>query len=353
MFRDLGLPDDKGYDERKACSIIRTLVNDTRLEARVINQLHQFQQQTTLSYDTRTIPEEKKRRDAQDVMRHMYLGYRKPCPVSKEDYIIDKTVTTHSEYAFVYALDLAIRAGITVPHFLENTSYHDPLTACERIKGKSNTKAQVLRIEERLDFKVGEMPHRLVVYAVDRGAGKRAVMTYEQIVHATVKKMTSIGRYGLVPGGVVGGNFHQTIFGSVDRADLCMLNYDTQHQAAVLCPVDRFAQAPYSFKSSIAVMVNGDKAKGLDLIVTSAEKENLPFVSPHDLVLVVPTTMSVTPNHSNIIYYDPAQWGNFHIFNEWLQTTAAGTEILEHALGRKMNEIKNVEEILRKRSEER
>src|SRR3989338_9090452 len=173
MFRDLGLPDDRGYDERKACSIIRTLVNDTRLEARGINQLHQFQQQTTLSYDTRTIPEEKKRRDAQDVMRHMYLGYRKPCPVSKEDYIIDKTVTTHSEYAFLYALDLAVQAGITMDRFLENISFYNPLQIREEIMGESNTRAQVLRIEERPDFKTREMPHKLAVYAVDRGAGKR------------------------------------------------------------------------------------------------------------------------------------------------------------------------------------
>lgn len=189
------------------------------------------------------------------------------------------------------------------------------------------------------------MPHKLVVYAVDKGAGYRAVMTYEQIAESTAKRITSLGRYGLVPGGIVGGNFHRTIFGSIDRADLCMLNYDSQHQAAVLCPVDRFAQAQYTFKPSIAVMVNGNKAKGLDIIVASPEKEPLPFVSPLDLVLVVPTTMSVTPHTSNIITYNPADWGNFHQFNEWLQTTPAGIGILEHALGKKMSEMKSVEEL--------
>ena len=58
--------------------------------------------------------------------------------------------------------------------------------------------------------------------------------------------------------------------------------------------------------------------------------------------------MNIERHHSNIIVYDPTQWGNFHIFNEWLQTTAVGIEILEHALGRKMSEMKNVEGILRK-----
>ncbi len=344
MLRDIGLQDDKGYDQENARYIIHTLIKNRALEQEAIDCLLNFQHNTSFTYDSKDVSWEKKIRDAEDVMRHMFLGYKKKYYAEEED-IKDQVVTSHSEYAFIYALDLAIQAGITVHNFVENSSSHNPLQIREEIMGRSDTNAQALRIEKRPDFKTGEMPHKLVVYAVDRGAGKRAVMTYEQIAHAAASRITSIGRYGLVPGGIIGGNFHRTIFGSVDRADLCMLNYDSQHQAVVLCPVDRFAQAQYMFKSSIAVMVDGDKARGLDIIVTSAEKENLPQISPENLVLVVPTTMNIECYHSNIIYYDPAQWGNFHVFNEWLQTTPAGIDALEQALGRKMSEMKSVEEI--------
>lgn len=343
MFHDLGIQDKESYSPKRAREIVRTLIGDSGLEVRIMTLLDDFQRETVVTYDSRNIPVEKKKRDAEDVMCHMFLGYKKPCPISEEDYVKDKVVTITAEYAFLYALDVAVRLGKPVLELLDGNDLYDPLMLREKLLGESPVKSETIRVEDRPDFRAGEMPHKLVVYAVDRGAGKRAVMTYEQIADATAQRMTSIGKYGLVPGGVVGGNFHRTIFGSVDRADLCMLNYDSQHQAAVLCPVDRFAQAQYTFRPSIAVMVNGNKAKGVDIVVTSCEKKSLPFVSPRDLVLVVPTTMPIVGHTSNIIRYDPAVWQGFHHFNEWLQSTPAGVEILEYVFGRKMIEMRSVE----------
>ncbi len=345
MFHDLGIQDKENYSPGRAREIVHALINDNGLEAQVIARLNDFQEATSIIYDSRKVPIEKKKRDAEDVMRHMFLGYKKTCPVFEEDYVKDKTVTVTGEYAFLYALDLAVRLGKKISELLPGNGLFDPLLLREKLRGEPTAKSEVIKIGERPDFRVGEMPHKLVVYAVDRGAGKRAVMTYEQIAKATAERITSIGRYGIVPGGVVGGNFHRTIFGSVDRADLCMLNYDQLHQAVVLCPVDRFAQAQYTFKPSIAVMVNSDKAKGLDLIVTSSAGERLPAISPRDCVLVVPTTLSVESHRSNIITYDPLVWSGFHHFNEWLQTTPAGVDILEHAFGRRMDQLKSVEGI--------
>ncbi len=343
MFRDLGLKDEEGFKEDEVYRVIKTLVQDSALVIKVQHHFREFLQATSIRYDSRNVSDEKKKADAEDVMRHMFLGYKKEYMVSKEDYVTDKTVTVNGGYSFLYALDIALQAGWSIHNVLEGDTLYDPLVLRERIWGESAYKAEIIKVENTPACKSeGEMPHKLVVYAVDRGAGNRAVMTYKQIAALTAIRITSIGRHGIVPGGVVGGNFHQKIFGSVDRADLCMLNHDQQHQAAVLCPLERFAQADFSLKRSIAVMVNGDKAKGTDIVVTSKEGGKLLSIAPQDLVLVVPTTMQIEPNRSSIIMYDPVHWHDFHHFNEWLQTTSAGISVLEQALGRKIGDLKNM-----------
>lgn len=152
MFRDLGLPEDRGYDEDRARHIIHTLVNNSELEARVMARFNRFLQDTSVTYDSKNVPTEKKRRDAEDVLRHMYLGYTKPCAVSEEDYVTDKTVTINSGYAFLYALDLAVQSNQRIEDLLEGKDLYDPLLFKEKMGKEFSATSEVVSVEKRPDF---------------------------------------------------------------------------------------------------------------------------------------------------------------------------------------------------------
>lgn len=330
-FRDLGIPDKPLLNIAR--DIALKLVSSEAVNS-VLAKYEEFLSRTSITYDSKDVSEEKKRIDQEDVMRHMFLGYS--AHYDQRDYSpVDHVTAFDSGFAFFYTLDLALRSGKSLEEILKQ----DDFWALPKKEGKT----EIIKIEneerEASNFDYASLPEKIVIYSVDRGAGKRSTMTYEQIAKATQERLTSIGLHGIVPGGVVGGMFHRTIFGSLNRADLCIMNYDRNNQGAILVPLDRFIQSEMQcgFKSSIAVMVREEKQHGTDIIVTSKEGLELPYIAPHDLTIVAPNTMNV--EGSKVIAYDPGLWNGFHKFNEWLQTR--GKDVLEYALGRKLSDMKS------------
>lgn len=332
-FRDLGIPDKS---EKTIVRDIAIRLVPANFVDRVLQKYDEFLERTSIRYSTSNVPREKQVRDQEDVARHMFLGYK--ARYDMETSFTDQTAIFNSGFAFFYTLDFALRSGKNLEEILEWDDFW-PLP-----NGEGDVKIFTIGDEEKqaAKFTFRQMPGKIVVYSVDRGAGKRALMTYEEIARATEERLTSIGLHGLYPGGLVGGMFHRTIFGSLDRADLCIMNYDRMNQGAVLCPLDRFIDAgnSYKFKKSIAVMIDEDKKPGIDVVI-SREGGYLPHINHSDLIIVAPSTMGI--KRGSVITYDPKIWNGFNKFNEWLQTD--GKEVLERALDRKLDDMKSYSQV--------
>lgn len=112
-------------------------------------------------------------------------------------------------------------------------------------------------------------------------------------------------------------------------------------------------------------MIDGDRGHGTDVIVRPNEDGILPYVSPSEFVVIVPTelqraagdeitnlhqrllrqSLKITATLERCIGYDPNIWRDFHYFNEWLQTTPKGNTLLEEKIGRPVSGLKSSAEI--------
>ncbi len=215
--------------------------------------------------------------------------------------------------------------------------------------------------------KEGTFPKKLIVHSVDTQASRKAWRTYEQVARQTSTKLASVATYGLVPGGVLGGINPTTLFGTLDRADLCIINWYPQYQGAVLFPVERFVKDGFGcrFTGSRSVMIDGDRGGGTDIIVGQNEEGILPYMSPSDLIIVIPQELQravademirlhrllrrprgeLTKTLEMLVGYNPSLWKNFHYFNEWLQTTPGGNALLEERIGCPVSKLKSSDEI--------
>jgi len=341
-------------------------------------------------------------------MRAMEFGFQAPFNMTISE--IDEELTSfgamgertsNRRFSFFHSLDVAISfaeqehytgAEIRelVEQLIEGKSFYDPLYLREilinqkgNLRGRSLAQAiaaplllatnciqsttslddeeQVAAEFLRQRQKCLVLPQKLVVHAVDGQASEKIWRTYEQVKQRTSKTLASIATYGLVTGGVVGGILPTILHGTIDRADLMIMNWYPQYQGAVLCPLESFMLPGHQseFTHSMSVMIDDEKCTGTDIFVGPAENK-LPYLEPSKFVVVAPTTLNVAgeagrlayqlgrtvdPTLNRCIFYNPALWGNFHCFNEWLQTTKQGNELLENKLGRKLAKMKTVDEI--------
>ncbi|MBI2548094.1 hypothetical protein HYW21_01970 [Candidatus Woesearchaeota archaeon] len=215
--------------------------------------------------------------------------------------------------------------------------------------------------------KEGAFPGKFVVHSIDSQASAKAWRTYEQFATITAAKLGSIATYGLVPGGVVSGINPAELYGTLDRADLMIMNWYPRFQGGVVIPVELFAQNGFGceFTNSMSVMIDGEKGTGTDVIARPNEEGILPYLSPSAFVAVIPRELQSTTideiarlhgllqrsSHEipktleQCIGYDPSLWKNFHYFNEWLQTTPQGNALLEARIGRPVSGLKSTEKI--------
>ena len=213
----------------------------------------------------------------------------------------------------------------------------------------------------------GLFPDKFIVHSVDTQGYAKAWRTYEQFAAITSSKLASVVTYGLVPGGVLGGINPTDLYGTLDRADLLILNWYPQFQGGVIIPTEFFAKDGFGCEitGSRSVMIDGDNGKGRDIIVRPNQEGILPHVSPSEFVVVVPlelqkaTISEITSLHHKLrrsspevaatlercVGYDPSLWGNFHYFNEWLQTTAEGNALLEDRIGHSISDFKKSDKI--------
>ncbi|MBI2112711.1 hypothetical protein HYT52_04210 [Candidatus Woesearchaeota archaeon] len=210
-------------------------------------------------------------------------------------------------------------------------------------------------------------PDKFIVHSVDTQASAKAWRTYEQFAAISSSKLASVVTYGLIPGGVLGGINPVELYGTLDRADLMVMNWYPQFQGGVIIPTVFFAKDGFGceFTGSMSVMIDGDRGRGRDIIARPNEEGILPYLSPSEFVVVVPlelqrvTIDEITGLHHKLLRpstevasslercvgYDPSLWRNFHYFNEWLQTTPEGNALLEERIGRPVRDLKSSDEI--------
>jgi len=385
-------------------------------------------QYTTFFDETRTtlrwsdVSIEKHRFDLEQSMRALFLGYKKPFFMTQEqiDHDVDEIgragqMEFDKRFSFFHALAVAIEfaEGIHLARdetatfldtLMEGRALHDPLYLREILshpqrldfEGKRQIElfAQAIaanyrqqQCDDPRETNVRSMedeatiarhffetrpakvtlPQKFVVHSVDGQAANKIWRTYEQVAERTASTLASIATYGIVSGGVVGGINPTTLMGTVDRADLCIINWYPEYQGAILAPLDAFAQPDYrcKFTHSMSVMVDGDKAHGTDIIVSQNSEGILPEVKPSGFVAIVPAALQervsaeiyrlghllkrsdadVRDTLNRCIGYDPTRWKNIHYFNEWLQTTPEGTALLEERLGRKIADLPSMSEM--------
>lgn len=369
---------------------------------------------TVLRWDN--VPKDKQRLDHEQFMRAMFLGYKKPFDSSIEE--IDQEVSRFSgktsehdkglsfyhsiesvvsfcenvgssrEEAVVFLQELLVKRALYDPLYMREILNHlgrlgfgEKLDEPEKLaraiaenyeKSVSFDKNEVPKINEEEDIakeffarreREGAFPDKFAVHSVDTQASAKAWRTYEQFAAITVAKLASVVTYGLVPGGVLGGINPVELYGTLNRADLMIMNWYSRFQGGIIAPVESFAQDGFGceFTGSMSVMINADRGKGTDIIARPNKEGILPYLSPSKFVVIVPaelqkaTVDEITHLHHRLVRsseelaitlgrcigYEPDLWENFHYFNEWLQTTPEGNALLEERIGRPVSELKD------------
>lgn len=205
-----------------------------------------------------------------------------------------------------------------------------------------------------------DLGSRFVVYVVDGQVGPRMRMQPEEATAATARTLASIAIYGVVPGGIVGGNInYHLIHSSVDRADIDLLSVYPNFQAVVMVPIQTGildSGFPHTARRNAKVWYNNDIGHAPELMVepqvVTPELSWLPRIEPSKLVIVLPRGLDALfkkavanlagklgiKNMSliNVVSYDPDYWGNVHNFVEFLQISAEGQSRLQFSLGERM-----------------
>lgn len=245
-------------------------------------------------------------------------------------------------------------------NYKKNTSY--ARTELHEIPDEEHLASQFFR--QRVNE--GVFPGRFVVHSVDSQATVKSWRTYEQIAAVTALRLASVATYGLVAGGVVGGLNPTTLNSTLDRADLMILNWYPEYQGSIIIPIEYFIQEGFKWETrgSMSVMVDGERTEGIDIIVGPDEKGLLPHILPSQFVVIIPkqlqqaTEDEISRLHYKLLrpsreldstvqrclVYDPYLWKNYHYFNEWLQTTPEGNEILERIIGRSLSSLQTLDE---------
>ncbi len=146
-----------------------------------------------------------------------------------------------------------------------------------------------------------------------------------------------------------------------------IMNWYPQFQGSVIIPTEFLAQEGFGceFTGSMSVMIDGDRGRGRDIIARPNKEGVLPYLSPHEFVVVIPTELQratideitrlyhrlvrppeeIVTTLKRCIGYEPSLWRNYHYFNEWLQTTPEGNALLEERIGRPVSDLKSSDEI--------
>ncbi len=373
-----------------------------------------FSDETKVTLRWSDVPREKQRFDYEQSLRALFIGYRRRLEVSDSD--LEEMgragqMEFGKRFSFFHSLDVAI-AFAEAQHvaqkdalgflsaLMEGKAVYDPLylmevlnnpawlsgeremktiaaaIAAHRLTYRSIAYEPIAQLVDEASFaehffqtrpRKVVLPQKFVVHSVDGQAAQKFWRTYAQVVDRTAANLASIATYGIVSGGAVDGINPTTLMGTVDRADLCIINWYPEYQGAILVPLDAFAQSDYrcKFTHSMSVMVDGDKAHGTDIIVGPNDERILPEVKPSGFVAIVPAALQervsaeiyrlghllkrpdddVRATINRCIGYDPTHWRNIHYFNEWLQTTPDGTALLEGRLGRKVTDLPIVNDI--------
>ena len=394
--------------------------NISSVASSIIRTYDRFFEDTKIVLRWDDVPKTKRRVDFEQYMRAMFFGYTKPFNQTPED--IDKEIERSSGktlekdkgFSFYHSIECVV-------HFCENNRFnreksveflgellsgkalYDPLYVREMLNHperlgfeakpeklvefaraiSANYERPVSYDEQKIfsiadevtmakDFFAqrkteGLFPDKFIVHSVDTQGYAKAWRTYKKFAAITSSKLASVVTYGLVPGGVLGGINPTDIYGTLDRADLLILNWYPQFQGGVIIPTEFFAKDGFGCEitGSRSVMIDGDKGKGRDIIIRPNQEGILPHVSPSEFVVVVPlelqkaTISEITSLHHKLrrsspevaatlercIGYDPSLWENFHYFNEWLQTTAEGNALLEDRIGHSISDFKKSDKI--------
>lgn len=392
--------------EQKIAQAILERVEASDLTLKVLEAFATFTKETSFTLCWNDVPLEKAHFDYEQFARAMYFGFQESSvmtipKIDEELKLMRKMgeLKHHRGFSFFHSLDVAVslaeqesysrtETGEFIEQLLLDKSLYDPLYLREMLnsqrcglRGRPLAKAIEAQPSPSMNHTLSAtsinderriaaeflaqrqkgivLPQKLVVHSVDGQASEKTWRTYKQVQQRTANKLASIATYGLVTGGVVGGILPIIIHGTIDRADLVIMNWYPQYQGAILCPLDSFVQPGHQckFTYSMSIMIDDQKGSGTDIFVGPAEKK-LPYIEPTKLVAVVPTTLDTVRDLEGLahllkrsaaldrcIFYDPTLWGNFHHFNEWLQTTEQGTELLERKLERKLTDMKTVPEI--------
>lgn len=390
----------------------------------VIARYNHFCQETNFVLVWSDVPREKQRGDWEQQMRGFYYGYNKPFYMTVEQ--IDENLDTIGEIkklekdksmSFFHSLETATtfaeeqkctqdEAAKFLSVLLEGQVLYDPLYLRDilnhpermNFKGRENIEQFAAAISSnyreqrsvdstmrygaifRLDDEAMiaqqffqtkpervEFPKKFVIHTSDGQASEKIWRTYLQVAERTASKLASMITYGIVTGGVVGGIVPTITHGTIDRADLCMMNWYPQYQGAVLVPLDSFARPDFEchFMHSRSVMIDGERGTGIDIYIGPNEHGVLPYVNPSHFVTVISVELldrvsdeihrlghllkrpeeEMNATLNRCIGYDPSHWKNFHYFNEWLQSTPEGNSLLEEKLGRNLSKLKSVSEI--------
>jgi len=205
-------------------------------------------------------------------------------------------------------------------------------------------------------FKLVEMPFdlgsRFGIYSVDGQIGSRMRKSPEELAELTARSLASILLYGIVPGGVVGGeiNHHQIHLG-IDRADIDLLTIYPELQAVVIVPIaDVISDTPYTLhRGNAKVWYDGDRKRATEIMLGIGDGW-LPHIEPSKLAIVLPfglenlfrKAVSCLAGRlgierldlNNIIPYNPTNWGDVHTFVEFLQSEHDTSSRIRLALGK-------------------
>lgn len=366
------------------------------------------------------VPREKQRLDHEQFMRAMFFGFKRPYGSTIEE--IDKEVDQFSGrtsekdrgLSFYHSVECVVlfsensgfdreEALIFLEKLLEGKILYDPLYVREILNHperlgfgvesrepekfvhaiRENYDRSISYGENRIPEIVGEeaiaegffaqrkggraFPSKFVVHSVDSQASEKCWRTYAQFAEYHSGKLGSVATFGLVPGGVLGGINPTELYGTLDRADLMIMNWYPQFQGGVIIPLEALVQEGFGcqFTGSMSVMIDGDRSRGRDVITSPNEEGILPYLSPSEFVVIVPTELQkatvdkIASLHHRLvrpsgeigitlkrcIVYDPNLWKNFHYFNEWLQTTPEGNALLEERIGRPVSDLKDSSQI--------
>ncbi len=372
------------------------------------------------------LPWEKLRFDYEQQMRALFMGYQQALGMSQAqvDAELDKigkvgNMEFDRGLSFFYAVDAAVafaqREQLTqseaikmLTEFSNTNCFNDALFLSEALlngevwgydRTRKNARELAGRIAEGLpEYGRGEgtsscqltslndeeslvrhffetrpsqvvLSQKFIIHSVDGQGSEKMWRTYPQIAERTSTTLASLVTYGLVPGSIVGRSLSTTLFGTLDRADLCIMNWYPEYQSGLLIPAQSFLLPGFGRKltGSMSTMVDGEKETGQDLIIRCNDAGDLPSISPSKFVIIVPTalqsmlsakinrigsalrksTEEIAATINRCIVYDPSLWKNFHYFNEWLQSTEEGNSILEAKLEGRVSGLKTVPELMR------